>query len=420
MGPIIIFDKSSLQSLSVDESVWLENFFLINITPLFYIETLGDIEKEVKGNKTSQQIVSNIALKTPQNSYPNMHHSRLLVHNLLGGKVDMANRPNLGGGIFKESPDGKIGVHYEKFVEAEAMQRWQEEKFLEIEKNFAKKWRKSLSNIDFDYMIGLAKNIIPKGKKFKNLVEIKDFVDNFVQGGYKELYELTFEVLKIPDALHSNIMVRWEKEQYPNLEIFAPYAAYVLKINLFFFLSMNSSLISKDRPSNMIDIAYLYYLPFCMVFTSNDKLHMKTAPLFMEQGQIFIKGQDLKSSLKELDEYYSKLSNEIKNQGVMKFAVYPPEEMNTLVVNLWDKFLPIWRKHCKEKKRKPIASKESEKNTVDNINKLVKEAKTLKNTSLISDDEVEHFIFKRMVSVKKGKWRLLPPEVEKANRKDES
>jgi hypothetical protein len=157
-----------------------------------------------------------------------------------------------------------------------------------------------------------------------------------------------------------------------------------------------------------------------MVFTSNDKLHMKTAPLFMEQGQIFIKGQDLKSSLKELDEYYSKLSNEIKNQGVMKFAVYPPEEMNTLVVNLWDKFLPIWRKHCKEKKRKPIASKESEKNTVDNINKLVKEAKTLKNTSLISDDEVEHFIFKRMVSVKKGKWRLLPPEVEKANRKDES
>ena len=419
MGPIIIFDKSSLQSLSVDESVWLENFFLTNLTPLFYIETLVDIEKEVRGNQTPQQIVSNIALKTPQNSYPNMHHSRLLVYNLLGGKVDMSNRPNLGGGVFKESPDGRIGVHYEKFPEAEAMQRWQEEKFLEIEKNFARKWRQSLSNIDFDYMVGLTKNIIPKGKKFKHLEEIKSFVDHFVQGGYRELYELAFEVLKVPDGLRSNIMSRWEKEQYPGLTVFAPYAAYVLKVNLFLFLSMYSSFISKDRPSNMIDIAYLYYLPFCMVFTSNDKLHIKTASLFMEQGQIFIQGQDLKSSLKELDEYYSKLPNEIRNQGVMKFAVYPPEEMNTLVVNLWDKLLPIWRKHSKEKNKRPIVPKESEKNTVDNMNRLVKEARTLNNTSQISDDEVDHMVFKRMVLIKKGKWRLLPPEVEKANRKDE-
>lgn len=418
MGPIIIFDKSFLQSLSIDESVWLENFFLTNLTPLFYTETLVDIKKEVKGKQTPQQIVSNIALKTPQNSYPNMHHFRLLVHNLLGGKVDMLNRPNLGGGVFKESPDGRIGVHFEKFKEAEALQRWQEEKFLEIEKNFAQKWRQSLSNIDFDYMIGLVKNIIPKGKKFKHLEEIKSFVDHFVLGGYKKLYEFAFEVLKIPDKPRTDIMSRWEKEKHPFLTVFAPYAAYVLKVNLFLFLSMDSSLISKDRPSNMIDIAYLYYLPFCMVFTSDDKLHIKTAPLFMEKGQIFVQGQDLKSSLKELDEYYSKLPNEIRNQGVMKFAVYPPEEVNTLVVDLWDKLLPIWRKHSTEKNKRPILPEESEKNTVDNMKRLVKEAKTLNNTSQISDDEVDHIVFKRMVLIKKGKWRLLSPEVEKANRKD--
>ena len=92
MGPIIIFDKSFLQSLNVDESVWLENFFLTNLTPIFYIETLVDLEKKVTGNRTPQQIVGNIALKTPQDSYPNVHHFRLLVHNLLGGKVDMSNR----------------------------------------------------------------------------------------------------------------------------------------------------------------------------------------------------------------------------------------------------------------------------------------------------------------------------------------
>lgn len=45
VGPILIFDKSTLQSLNVDESVWLDAFYLPNITPLFFIETLADLEK---------------------------------------------------------------------------------------------------------------------------------------------------------------------------------------------------------------------------------------------------------------------------------------------------------------------------------------------------------------------------------------
>ena len=47
-GPVLIFDKSAIQSLSTDEAVWLDNFFQSNITPLFFIETLADLEKEIK------------------------------------------------------------------------------------------------------------------------------------------------------------------------------------------------------------------------------------------------------------------------------------------------------------------------------------------------------------------------------------
>ncbi len=39
-GPILIFDKSALQALSLDESNWLDNFFMTNVTPLFFAETL--------------------------------------------------------------------------------------------------------------------------------------------------------------------------------------------------------------------------------------------------------------------------------------------------------------------------------------------------------------------------------------------
>jgi hypothetical protein len=37
MGPIVIFDKSALQALSMDEAVWFDAFFLANVVPVFYV-----------------------------------------------------------------------------------------------------------------------------------------------------------------------------------------------------------------------------------------------------------------------------------------------------------------------------------------------------------------------------------------------
>ena len=64
-GPILIFDKSALQALSVDETNWLDNFFLTNITPIFYAETLADLEKEVHAGRTPEEVVGQLAVKTP-------------------------------------------------------------------------------------------------------------------------------------------------------------------------------------------------------------------------------------------------------------------------------------------------------------------------------------------------------------------
>lgn len=45
MVPIALFDKSFLQSLSVDKSVWFDHFFLPVVCPLFFVETLADLTK---------------------------------------------------------------------------------------------------------------------------------------------------------------------------------------------------------------------------------------------------------------------------------------------------------------------------------------------------------------------------------------
>ena len=63
---------------------------------------------------------------------------------------------------------------------------------------------------------------------------------------------------------------------------FCPYFHYVYSVDLFFNFAVSADLISRVRPKgkadNKVDIAYLYYLPFCMVFTSNDNLHERVVP----------------------------------------------------------------------------------------------------------------------------------------------
>ena len=124
LGPILIFDKSFLQSLNVDEAVWLDNFFLTVITPLFFVETLADLEKEVHRGRTPEQVVGSLAYKTPDlQSYMAAHHGTLLWADLHGQKVPMDGRIPRAGGRYV-TLDGKQGVIYERTPEEEAFARW--------------------------------------------------------------------------------------------------------------------------------------------------------------------------------------------------------------------------------------------------------------------------------------------------------
>src|SRR6516162_11160701 len=73
------------------------------------------------------------------------------------------------------------------------------------------------------------------------------------------------------------------------------YFAYVLSVELFFYLAISADLVSRYRLSNKIDFAYLYYLPFCRIFTSIDALHEQVVPLFLRADQTFVNGTELKA-----------------------------------------------------------------------------------------------------------------------------
>jgi hypothetical protein len=142
---------------------------------------------------------------------------------------------------------------------------------------------------------------------------------------------LALMTLGIPRETWGDIFNRWKAAGRPILPKFAPYTAYCFSVEMFFSIAVGSDLISKERPSNKADLAYLFYLPFCMVFTSSDKLHEKTVPLFLRADQTFVMGAEMKADLRALDEHYSALPEETKAKGVMSFAFRPPLEGDFLV-----------------------------------------------------------------------------------------
>ncbi len=176
---------------------------------------------------------------------------------------------------------------------------------------------------------------------------------------------------------------------------------------------MGKSFISKARPSNKIDLAYLYYLPFCVVFASNDNLHKRIVPLFLEEDQIFIEGTDLKADFIKINDYFLSLPEEIKIRGVYQFAQYPPYDIETMVGKLHDKYLKPWRENAKNHLKEIV--KPRKKNT-----KLIEEIKNKQTSGIpyfgpaISSDDADSMTITKRIPAQRGNWILFPPEVIEA------
>jgi hypothetical protein len=125
LGPIIQFDKSALQSFNPDEALWCDHFYTTVITPIFFVETLADLSKEMAKGRTPEQVVGNIAYKTPEmGSFVVANHWDLRVANLLGYPIEMQGRPPIASGI-RIQLTGDNATVYEVPEEMRAAQRWQ-------------------------------------------------------------------------------------------------------------------------------------------------------------------------------------------------------------------------------------------------------------------------------------------------------
>lgn len=414
MGPIALFDKSFLQSLSLDESVFFDHFFLAVICPIFYVETLADLEKNVRQGRTPEQEVGIIADKVPQMSgTPCAYHIDLAAASLFGGEVPMDGRiPTAGGRPVRV--DGKVGFVHEVAPEAEAFQRWQHRQFLDVERDFARSWRETLNAIDLNAVAETTRTMGISPQTCKSLPEAKQLVDRSLNrkgSSVAHQINLALQMLRVPSQLNRRIIDRWRFLDRPSLAFYAPYVAHVLAVELFFQIALGANLISTADTNNRTDIAYLFYTPFCHVFVSSDNLHRRCAPHFLRKDQSFVWGPDLKADLNRLMNHYDSRPEPEKEQGLMRLAPTPPkDDKESLTVQLWDRhLLPIWRKREHTPK---LRNPKGDAELVGHINRTTSAPALPSNQVDFRPTEAEFVTVQRSISKRKGNWWQLPKDIK--------
>lgn len=408
---MLIFDKSFLQSLSIDESVILDQMFSCVVTPLFFVETMADLTKETARGRTAEQVVGGLAERTPvAHSYVNTYHQDVILEDLLGRRKEFDHRPAVAGGI-PVKVEGKSGLVFQKSPEQDAFDRWQQGRFLEVERDFSQQWRADLARIDLPAIANAWKSVLRKEDRPKTHEAARNLARRAVDAGgqnYRSL-RMAHDLLGMPLESLNAVVRNWKAAGSPPLRTYASFAAHCLEVDLFFELCLSNGLISDQRPSNKVDISYLYYLPFADFFVSGDKLHRMAAPLLMDAKQAFVWGPDLKADLATLNSHFSGLPDEEKAKGLFTLASKPPIDHHGLVANLWDARMTGWRV---PKLPVPNMAPEEEAAIVARSRGLIDAAKRGKRVPSNTGEDVEHLVIQRYIPEQRGSWRMFSAAVE--------
>lgn len=419
MGPLLLFDKSFLQSLSVDEAAMLDQMFACVVSPLFFAETMADLAKEPKGGRSPAQLVGGLAERTPvAHSYMNTFHNRLILDDLLGGAVEMEGRPVVAGGI-PVQVEGKVGVVYKKSPEAEAFERWQQGRFLEVERIAAQAWRAALGQLDLPGIAEAFKAMLRKEARPRNHAEARELAKAIVDSpgqNYKALL-IAHRLLGMPPGSLRDVVSAWRRAGSPPLRDYAPFAAHCLHIDLYFYLALSNGIISDQRASNRVDIGYLYYLPFTNLFVSGDRLHRTTAELFLGEDQRFIWGPDLKQDLAALNWHFLALPEEERKKGLFLLADRPPADSEGVCAFLWDRYRPGWRE---PKPPMPQLTPAQHEQIIGSSNSFraaaARPSRMPSGFRMPPDGEFDSLLIERHIPQARGSWRMFSREVEDAER----
>jgi len=321
MGPILLCDKSAVQCLSAAELNMLRRNYSLMIPPVLLMEILADLRK-ADDIETGQAEVQRLANKlVPACSYVNVGFREIVIGELHGYKMPCDGRPVLRKGKSVTS-GGQTGMILEQSPEDEALLRWQRGSILDAEKLLATEWRRVSQAIDLEGAQRVLRDHYSRHTKLRSFAEVATLVGELLQSAPPR--KLVSWFLRDSEILANKFeepLSKIERNSTFKLDAELPYTSRCLRAALIFHFGLAFGLVST-RSTNRIDLEYLYYLPFCMVFSSGDFLHRDLVQ-FISKDQIFIPREVFKVDLKGLAIWWTSLT--AKEQEGERHRIGPPE-----------------------------------------------------------------------------------------------
>ncbi len=362
MGPFLTLDKSAFQTFSTSEYYTISKYYHINNTPILIGEIIADLRKYPR------EKVSSLSKRLSVFSATNEMFDILLLQSLLGFDFVIDGRP-----VVTPTKITNNGVLIDRTEESSMFIRWQRGEFNDLELEYAKSYETYLSKINFEDLVSSFEKLIKKNEKIKNLddvvkvTEIKLSSEN--QADQLEMLMWLVNSFIFNDDDKTKIINRWIDGNHKSIKVFSEYGFFILKALLLFFYSLLFRVIGT-KTTNIIDLQYLFYLPFCYVFSSCDKDQIKLCKCLVSDYQIFVDTNELRSDINRISQWWKNLSELEKEKYSSDYGNYPPELDNSFTLKAWKRFLIPRQKGLGNRVSK--MSKEEKDRTMDDILKKMK------------------------------------------------
>ena len=303
IGPLLIFDKSFLEMLSPEEVVELGMHFNFVGTPTLIGEIIADLKLPPPERRVPSAVVMALSRKMEKaHGLQPANYRKLALANLHAHEISMLGQVP----VDEAAPNVHVthdrrGLLYDSTPEQLLWARWAGGEFTADDELTAKTWRNGIDQIDLIQVGSIWKPFaIHHFSSAKNQDQLISAIDIFLKDPrpaiQREILKMTLDLLKAsaqdrqaPNALMNIGELRSVLE-------FAPYAASVIRLFLAFVCGLARGFVGP-RATNYIDLQYLYYSPFCMVFVSNDRFHRDMWPATAGVHS-FLWGQDVKDDLR--------------------------------------------------------------------------------------------------------------------------
>lgn len=375
MRPAIILDKCVVHGLGYKELEQLSEIYMVVIPPILFVEMLADLAKGDDLEEAKNKVKALAGKVSEESTCGCTDYKTLCRANYQGQKIPMNGQvPVLANSAIEEN--GVVtGFIFDENPMMDRIRKWKEGNFESDEVEDAEEIRRVRDSLNWkeateDIFDGMS---VPKSSGF---VEIKQFVEQILGNGdseqQKRNMDLHMQSLDMSDDQRREALLKWEEGGKPLFRNFAPYAYYCLVVELMFYHGIKNGFIKTGTKHHVAaDIVYLYYLPFCHAFASNDAFFPEFARSLMRKDQIYIDLAEMKNDLQEIRTYWENLAAEECEKEIAQYIIPP---LPTLIAYKI-------RENCgmpiKRGAGKIELSDEKRKQLAEKLNKLISMAKPI-------------------------------------------